>query len=99
MEGLPVIKSALRIYPDKKMVCHNVEPKRGMMGSPLVAFEDKVFAITKASLKKTNSCRMARLVTVDMVLKLFEWNKKLKGSPFKVGYCQPEGIVKVTKKK
>lgn len=53
------------------MACHNVETKKGMMGSPLVAFEDKVFALSKACLTRAESCRMARLVTVDLVLKLY----------------------------
>lgn len=71
LEGLPVTKSTLKIYQDKKMACHNVETKKGMMGSPLVAFEDKVFALSKACLTRAESCRMARLVTVDMILKLY----------------------------
>jgi len=67
-----------------------------MMGSPLFIDKNKVIAIHKLKLKTKVKCKGARLITIDMVNKLYEWNKQLKGTPFIAKYYIDNQIEETT---
>lgn len=76
----------IRIHPDMKLICHQMGTKEGTIGGPLVVLEKKVIGLHKLRFSKTRGCKVARLITIDMVDQLFRWNKELEGKPFKAVY-------------
>ena len=57
------------------MIAHNIDTKFGMIGSPIIVDYNKVVGIHKLRLKKYNMCKAGRLITTDLIEKLYEWNK------------------------
>lgn len=53
------------------MIYHNVDSKLGMVGSPLIVLDNKVIGIHKLRMRKQINCKGARLVTIDMIDKLY----------------------------
>ena len=56
---------------DKHMIYHNVDCKLGMVGSPLIVLDNKVIGIHKLRMRKQINCKGDRLVTIDMIDKLY----------------------------
>lgn len=67
----------LKFHPDKKLICHQMGTKKGMMGGPLVVFKNKVIGFHKLRFSKSRGCKVARLITIDLVDRLFRWKKEL----------------------
>jgi hypothetical protein len=57
------------------MIAHNIDTKFGMIGSPIIVDYNKVVGIHKLKLKSYNMCKGGRLITTDLIDKLYEWNK------------------------